>query len=1173
MRIVASRVENRVVRDEYLQTIVSEVMGPGSEGSTRDPEFEIIREAPKSRYVTGILFPSQDTGSKQSSVEDDVEAQAQEGFDPESDPVVVDNSFKPSTMALSFYCNQIQSIQVLVTGATYKHVFNPALYIPEDLIPDFKERVLNQAGLSDVISLNESEETYCYAAGFKDNPAIFQERIIVFLNKNKADFESDPVFFLVHRLKDLNSVSSKTNKPQQSYQRVPFKATVNVDLSSNSDEQSIVTEDPETVLSLYTRIVRLKGSGILAPTVVLQNKSANPVFQCQIQIKSHNGLKFFASEDVSLPQVDRLQAEDAKLLFSYRKRKTYAFGHGVSATWEPVEGDPVVVKTSYVPTFDITPMSFVIEDVDHNILRPDSYLKETSVSRQLALLTSFVDKYDDWITQKTEEIPKDTSGIPLFKKFATENIKKCRYCSGRMRKAIKRLGDDKTLLTAFDMANEAILLQRQTESEIKVDCFTKRDYSSVQHGSVEFAWRPFQLAFILTTLCSVIDSEDVDRNKVDLIWVTTGGGKTEAYLFSIAVSILYQRLLDPETEGVGVIMRYTLRLLTAQQFERASALICALEYMRKNDSRLGKHNISIGLWVGSSTTPNRKSDAREALKKMSQNGGDNVFQLLRCPWCHKSNSLIPNKQDANIVNKWGYMDATRPHSKFDMKCMNPSCEFSQGIPVYVVDEAIYSARPTLLFGTVDKFAQVPLKEETDNLFRAYNSQNGKTYHPQLVLQDEMHLISGPLGSIVGLYEAGFDYILKQNGNRPKYLASTATIRNSDEQIRNLYHRRVIQFPPDGLEADNNFFVKPVLPGSSDYREGRRYIGVMGTGKSQVTTEVRLFGALLASIKDLDLSKVQEELYWTTVGYFNSIRELGKASTLIADDINDELKRIARRKGKSRRFLNNNVELTSRISSNKIIKTLDDLKISHSNSDKAVDTVIATNMLSVGIDISRLNVMVVVGQPKLTSEYIQATSRVGRSTLGSVFTLYNAMRSRDRSHYETFTGYHQSMYRFVEPSSVTPFSQPAMRKAIAAVIVMMMRHTVEQLRGDRSAGEIVNHVEELSSVKNFLLERVKDNDDHNLYSLKAKKIIEDFCNDWVEQAETIANESQDTFAYYLAKTPSKNMRYLLTNFERSLQGGKETVVMNSMRDIEATSNFKVEGGVGDAKIKEGLLPPT
>lgn len=865
--------------------------------------------------------------------------------------------------------------------------------------------------------------------------------------------------------------------------------------------------------------------------------------------------------------LEQLSKEDQKIRFEYRNKKTYAIGHGISVGWSPQAGEVESIFTEYVPTYELSPMSFDLEGLSKDILRPDSYLSEVPEEAQIQSLTKFAAKYDAWIDERELQVPEIKMENPSYAEIASSNLQDCRICSNRIHQGIELLRRDPAALLAFDLANEAILLQRSKNPERKMQCFRSRSYENLEDDpNTSFAWRPFQLAFILTTIDSLINEKSDFRDVLDLIWISTGGGKTEAYLCAIALVVLYQRLGDADAKGVTVIMRYTLRLLTAQQFQRASSMICALEFLRQHRDDLGSNEISVGLWVGGGSTPNHRKEAKTDFVNLRKNhDSPNPFQVLECPWCHREHSIIPDDTEKRVVDAWGYAPLVNGND-FDLQCQNSSCPFHEKLPIYVIDDSIYKNQPTLLFGTVDKFAQVPINEKTAALFSCSNGKSGEAYKPQLIIQDELHLISGPLGSIVGLYESSFDYILSSGSSRPKYLASTATIRNSQEQVRNLFDRDVMQFPPDGLDVDDNFFVKTRKPSADGNLYGRQYVGVMGTGKTQVTTEIRLFAALLHSIVELGLSLEEQDLFWTVVGYFNSLRELGKASTLLMDDVRDELRRLTKIEGSaSSRQLNTfgNLELTSHVSSSEIVNTIKKLTHTHTSDERAVDTMIATNMLSVGIDISRLNSMIVVGQPKLTSEYIQATSRVGRDTLGLVFALYSSTKSRDRSHYETFTSYHQNMYAQVEPSSVTPFSQPALDKALAAVLIGMLRHTIPALLSQKDASSILEFKPELESAKAFLLDRVQRNDSENLYTAKASEKLDAISENWLQSAVLSDNTANKNLLYFAAKKDATpDTVYLLKSFDMRQAHHEAYFAMNSMRDIENSGNISIKESLTD-----------
>ncbi|MBP2666535.1 MAG: helicase, partial [Firmicutes bacterium] len=507
-----------------------------------------------------------------------------------------------------------------------------------------------------------------------------------------------------------------------------------------------------------------------------------------------------------------------------------------------------------------------------------------------------------------------------------------------------------------------------------------------------------------------------------------------------------------------ILMRYTLRLLTAQQFQRAGTLICACEQIRKDNlAELGKSPITIGLWIGQAATPNNIADAFSHLDALVVGREDkNPFQVLTCPWC--GTKLVVDKQRGN----WGYKRGTP--KQFLIHCTEKSCAFSKALPILVVDEDIYNTPPTLLFGTVDKFAMLPWKTDVSRIFAM--DHGNLSLSPELIIQDELHLISGPLGSVVGLYETAIDALCSAKGVKPKIIASTATIRRAGDQIKAVYARKVSQFPSPGIDAGDSFFAREA---GLDELPGRLYVGVMAAGKTMTTTQIRLMSGLLQYTHEMQYPPEIRDKYWTLVGYFNTIRELGKCATFVDDDIKEQVKRIASRRKCHPRLMYQSEELYSMKSAEEIPVILEKMAIPFP--DKAViDVLLASNMISVGVDINRLGLMVVVGQPKTTGEYIQATSRVGRKFPGLILTIFDGARARDRSHYERFTAYHNAFYRYVEPTSVTPFAGPARDRALKAVLVSLIRHWTG-LSKDNAAGSFQKNMAGVDAVRDYILDRV------------------------------------------------------------------------------------------------------
>lgn len=698
----------------------------------------------------------------------------------------------------------------------------------------------------------------------------------------------------------------------------------------------------------------------------------------------------------------------------YRAAAEYAVGHTCSAEWDTDGGEVTRVRTSWLPVVWVPATSADGDVVFAPLKRSDtakpfsaSWLAETDGDALADGLEAVTDAYASWIAREEAMV----LGLPeALRGQAGRHMGRCREALLRMEAGVSAVRANADVRMAFRLANRAMRLQRMWGE------------------GKELEWRPFQLAFCLLALASSADPADGDREVMDLLWFPTGGGKTEAYLLLTAFTIFLRRLRGgSDGAGVTVLMRYTLRLLTVQQYQRAAALICACELVR-----LGRHGlapkvladgppVSLGLWVGGDSSPNRVKDAISAL---SVGGPSTPAQLKECPCCRSGLEWKASPDEDRI---WAV-------------CPNGNCEVSRSgphLPVWTVDEDIYHELPSLLIGTADKFAQIVRKPETGSLFGI------GTLHapPDLVIQDELHLISGPLGTMAGLYEVAVDGLCSRLGARPKVIGSTATIRRAEQQIAALFDRKAFQFPPPGLDHDNSGFAvaDPDAP-------GRLYVGVTTAGRSAKFTLQAVSASLLQSAADPTLAPDERDPYWTLISYFNSLRELGGALVLMQDDVVKSIKDYADRRCERARDPGSQAELTSRVESSAIPEVLR-LLGKDSGDPEAVDVALASNMISVGVDIPRLGLMVVNGQPKGIAEYIQATSRVGRGRVpGLVVSVYNANKARDRSHYETFMTWHQCLYREVEATSVTPFAPRARDRALHAPLVALARHLVPGISG-------------------------------------------------------------------------------------------------------------------------------
>lgn len=717
--------------------------------------------------------------------------------------------------------------------------------------------------------------------------------------------------------------------------------------------------------------------------------------------------------------LDHLDSDERSGELLYREQRHLAVGHGVAVTWE--EGPRVTeVETTFFPEHDLRLAQADRDDISGLKM---AELAQDGVREPLDRL---VDRYEQWIAEQERRID-DLAGFHAD--TARAHVAEARVAVNRMRRGIEKLARDPVADRAFRIMNAVMQEQRYRQELIRAD-------GSPLKEPVVGAWRPFQMAFILLNVEGLADPRSADRDVADLLWFPTGGGKTEAYLGLIAFTLVHRRLRgageDGADAGVGVIMRYTLRLLTLQQFERASGLICALESYRRSAPDLqNSRPFSIGLWVGMGATPNSAKDAAAALKKKAQDQdpgdlGDPV-QLLRCPWCGARLGV----NDYRVVGE-----------QLAVRCPGLGCEFRDGLPLHLIDDDVYRERPSLVIGTVDKFAMLAWREKSGRLFGS-----GTDAPPDLIVQDELHLISGPLGTLVGLYETAIDHLAtdRDAGVRPKLVASTATIRRAAGQVRAVFARESKQFPPPGLDAADSFFALDAEP---DVKGTRRYVGLMAPSTSHATLLVRTYAALLQGAKDLDAPAEVKDAYWTVLGYFNSLRVLGAAYIQSIDDVRDRIKVVARRNGTVPRRTRDPRELTSRKNAGEIPQELEALQTRHPD-PASPDVVLATNMISVGVDVDRLGLMAVMGQPQTTSEYIQATSRVGRRYPGLVFTMYNASRSRDLSHYEAFTSYHRALYRQVEATGATPFAPRALDRGLHGLLVILARHTIPGAAADKS----------------------------------------------------------------------------------------------------------------------------
>ena len=818
---------------------------------------------------------------------------------------------------------------------------------------------------------------------------------------------------------------------------------------------------------------------LLFVTIVLENNSesaekiSSSFYQSSLKVLEGKAKIVPYPESLNLSKDD----EYLSIAIQDRDKPTFAIGHGTATDWGYDKTKGRFLTTTFFPTYEIPSITPNIDSLTLDMKE----LASGEWEAQKSILNLLLDSFREWVIR----IELEASGFQdVWKDTALSNSSKCRKSLTRMEKAIEVLEKNTQARLAFTLANQAILEQRYAVRREKRDVKIVNGIPSVDPIKPVLddspVWRPFQLGFLLQAIPEITDPSDESREIVDLIFFPTGGGKTEAYLGLTAFSILLRRLVDPNDIGVNVLMRYTLRLLTSQQFTRAASLICCLELIRRKRSDLGVVPIRIGVWLGSDQTPNSlrqsKNDFDELMRGNSQT---NKFLLLKCPYCGTQMGPLKNDRRSSKSNVAGYYYQS---SRFFYRCNDIQCPFgtiNSELPVIVIDEQIYELRPDLVIGTVDKFAQIAWNDKTRGLFGLNEFGDRAFSPPNLIIQDELHLISGPLGSMAGLYEVVVQDLCtdkrKSKPIRPKIVASTATVARFQTQILSLFGRdRSLVFPPPVLDSKDSFFSR-IETVDGLQAPGRMYLGIFAPGYSSYQTiQVRVGTSLIQA--PMRLPDVDRDPYWTGLWFFNSIRELGNTQTLIQSDMHDYSYSLhLRDQRKKRRFVNSNsvLELTSRMKSDEVPAAIDQLEKSLGGNNKNVlDICLASNIIEVGIDIDRLGLLVIAGQPKSTSQYIQVSGRVGRDwkkAPGLVVTIYSPLKPRDRSHFERFRSYHQKLYHYVEATSVTPYSDPVLERALHAILV-----THVKMNGNASSGPLPYPASEIEEAKKTILEAVRRN---------------------------------------------------------------------------------------------------
>lgn len=1022
----------------------------------------------------------------------------------------------------------------------------------------------------------------------------------------------------------------KDGSPATAWKRKQVNAQPQLITLKNGSIGPIAPCPDQPLIIIHGRMRKTQDGWIV--TIFLVNKQEEQkklkdetwLFQPKITVIDPEGRPIFMqrrSLSTDLGKLDPLtRAETETLDMIYRHRLEFAIGHGVSVHVILPESNAekaTLIESTFIPLAEVAQQVPPKPEDDGfasltGLVRDMKALAEMPKADLVSNLRIMERAYGDWIVQETGKIADPNEGLNRHREAVGKTTEHCRRIQERIKEGINFIENDGQAEEAFRFANRAMWLQRihsiYARKVRKKEMLPEEGLSGIDVPDNR-SWRLFQLAFIILNLPSITNLHHPDRSHeteavADLLWFATAGGKTEAYLGLTAYVLALRRLQGdiegrPGDHGVAVLMRYTLRLLTLQQFQRAAALLCACETIRREDEvKWGTVHFRLGLWVGNKTTPNTLKQAAEALRQTRIGGPPTAFgspyQMTSCPWCGKEirqNNVHVYEPPGDIARSVMYCGDSLGQ-----------CEFSEarapreGLPVMVVDEEIYRRPPSLLIATVDKFAQMPWKGAVQMLFgkvngfcprhgflspeiddakshsargslpKTTNIPHGPLRPPDLIIQDELHLISGPLGSMVGLYETAVDELCTWTVDgqrvRPKVVASTATVRRAHDQVRKLFLRRVEVFPPNGTSIENNFFSIQKTPGP-DF-PGRRYLGICAFGRRYPAVLIRVYVAFMAAAQALyDKYDHAADPWMTAVGYFNSIRELAGLRRLVEDEIRSRL-RAADQRGLARRLIRMGAveELTSRKAGTDIPRILDRLEATFDKTQEAqrqadhkagkptqtpypYDVVLATNMISVGVDIDRLGLMIVAGQPKNTSEYIQATSRVGRSTDGPglVCTVYNWARPRDISHYEAFEHYHDTFYKHVEALSVTPFAPRALDRGLSGVLVSLMRLWDERLNANQKAGELQDTDPLMPDVFQRIIHRAEMATDDVLTKTTVQQMLKVRREFWLSRVHNATDhrlgyDKEGQGVVELLKMPEPTQWQLFT-------------CLNSLRDVEGT----------------------
>lgn len=965
-------------------------------------------------------------------------------------------------------------------------------------------------------------------------------------------------------------------------------------------------------IEVFPRFISTEGTWLL--TVVLRNIThpggrahEDVLYQSYFDV-SVNGGAFEKYPETQRP-FESLDREEQSLALLYRESATWGIGHGCAAGWDSGPNErPSLLFSDILPAVELPSMTPDVLDAEGRSIqlsmRALASLPDEGTGSAWQPLDGLVTEYENWINRKRSE--SEGLGDAQYKQVARAHLDSCVECLDRIKDGVALLRSDNRVRQAFRLTNLAMLLQQIATKQIDRRVLSWDGasrlvlprgshaspwdiYRSSTESSRLGSWRAFQIAFLLMSLSGLRDGRTRDREIVDLIWFPTGGGKTEAYLGAMAFYMFHERIrINDEHEvlrrdGTNVLMRYTLRMLTTQQFQRGASLICAMDFLRRNAGAAGDDaaairggRFSVGLWIGGQGSPNNIRNAESELNEFRRDDGPrgNPLVLTECPWCRSQIGRYDGPRPNGLSQAQWNQKRTRgiqvvPNEGPLLQCPDSACEFGQEhhedwLPVEVIDERIYRHPPSLVIGTADKLAMVAYRPDAGALFGT-NVTGGNaqrhSYPPGMIIQDELHLISGPLGTMYSLYEGIFERLCsyEQNGVliKPKLIASTATIRGAEDQVKALYARTTTSlFPSPGLEMGDSFFGTYARDESGRLQKGRLYLGIHASEFGSVlTTQVRAFSSAL--FRPFSFSPESRDPWWTLLVFYNSLRELGGAKTLFDSDIRSRLKFMFNREGfphNSRRNIRIVEELTSRLSQAEIVGMMDKLSTQYDPTGRAdvFDACLASNIIEVGVDIDRLSLMGVVGQPKTTATYIQVTGRVGRrwwERPGLILMLYNPGKSRDRSHFEQFHSYHRRLYERVEPTSATPFALSAIQRALPGALITWARQ-----QSDAPVQNAAAYRGAIDDAYELLRERcltVQSQADMQRSLDELERVRNALINKWNQNPQEWEKFPQRTDGEYLMLWPGQ--------FATDIQKRKGEEVPTSMRQVDRSAELAIDQG--------------